>query len=92
MWIRGQKSYEKEEHQNLHYAAIAYASDMMLARLVLNMYPWFNPGLLTSLDHSMWFHMPVDSNKWHFFDAECENAAGGRSLTSARLGVVCMCA
>lgn len=84
MWIRGLKAYKDTDHQNYHRIALAYASDMMLSGMVLNLYPKFKVGLVTSLDHSMWFHVPVDSEKWYLHDCELRDSMDGRTLNSSR--------
>ena len=77
--------FGKSDNQNLHRIALAYASDFMLATMVLHLYPKFKVGLATSLDHSMWFHSPVSSSNWHLYDTECHKCMGGRSLNGSRL-------
>ena len=85
MWIKGGESYGESDHQNLHRIAIAFISDMLMVRLILDMYPRFQAGLMTSLDHSMWFHRTVNAESWHLCDAQCEESVEGRSLNSTRL-------
>lgn len=57
---------------------LLYASDAGMAGAVLWQYPTFRHTLITSLDHSLWFHEDVDINKWHLFDIQClcANSAG----------------
>ena len=70
--------------QNFHRAVLAFMSDYSMARIVLLKYPEFKPGLLTSLDHTVWFHIPVDCANWHLLDTECEHAVGGSALNIVR--------
>ncbi len=84
LWIRGQGTYEETEHQNYHRIALVYASDLLMTGLVLNLYPKFVVGLQTSLDHSVWFHEPVNSQRWHFHHAEVEQSVDGKILNSQR--------
>ena len=35
-----------------------------------------------SLDHSMWFHRPVDPTEWHWFDTRSHGLSGGRGLVT----------
>lgn len=83
-WIRGKGTFDSNDPQNYHRIAIVYASDMLLARLVLNMYPGLQTELITSLDHSVWFHSPVMAENWYLYVAEVERAMDGRSLTTCR--------
>ena len=84
MWIRGSGAYDVTEHQNYHRIALAYASDMVMAGLVLNLYPNFVAGLKTSLDHSMWFHESVDSKRWYLYCSELEHSVNGKMLNAQR--------
>ena len=84
LWMRGRGTYDDTEHQNLHRIALAYTSDMAMARIVLNLYPDFVPGLVTSLDHSMWFHDSVKAEQWHLYRSEAEHSAQGKILNSER--------
>ena len=42
---------------------------------------WF----MVSLDHTVWFHEPVDPHAWHLHAFSCERVAGDRALTSGRV-------
>ena len=35
-----------------------------------------------SLDHSVWFHRPVDPTEWHWFDMRSHGLSGGRGLVT----------
>ena len=84
LWMKGNGTYGESDHQNCHRIAIAYASDMSLARLVMKLYPRFKPGLITSLDHSMWFHSNVQADKWYLYACELEHSMDGKALNSSR--------
>ena len=54
----------------LHAAAVAFVSDYLV------IYTPFDPGsgsgesvLSRTLEHSLWFHRPVDANTWLLIDA-----------------------
>ena len=83
-WIKGKGTFGPVDPQNYQRIAIVYASDMLLARLVLNKYPRLKTELITSLDHSVWFHSSVQADQWYLYDAEVERALDGRSLTTCR--------
>lgn len=85
VWIKAKGSNLHAADQNLQRAILAYMSDYSMARIVLLKYPEFKPGLLTSLDHTVWFHVPVYSNKWYLLDTECEHAIGGSALNIVRI-------
>lgn len=35
----------------------------------------------TSLDHTIWFHRPLQADRWHLFDVTCHHFISGRGLT-----------
>lgn len=84
VWIRGRGTFSAEDPQNYHRIAIVYASDIILGGLILHKYPRLKIELATSLDHSVWFHHPVQADQWYLYVGEVERAAGGRSLTGCR--------
>ena len=84
VWMRGRGTFTSKDPQNYNRAAIVYASDLLLARLVLFKYPGVKIELVTSLDHSVWFHGRVEADQWYLYVAEVEFAADGRSLSSCR--------
>lgn len=76
------------DDQALHAAVLAYASDMTLLDTAL--FPHgrkvFDPDLqVASLDHSMWFHRPIDMNDWVLFAQDSPNSNGGRGFTRGSL-------
>jgi acyl-CoA thioesterase-2 len=42
-------------------------------------------GMLTSLDHAMWFHRPAPLQGWVLMDLEPESISGGRGMYTGRL-------
>ena len=69
-------------------AVLAYASDITLLDTAL--YPHgrkiFDSDLqVASLDHSMWFHRPINMNEWLLFAQDSPNSNGGRGLTRGSL-------
>lgn len=67
-----------------HQAALAYASDYPQLPTMVQPHPltWKTPGFqFTSLDHSLWFHRPVDFTRWHLCTMDTPAAGGGRGLS-----------
>jgi acyl-CoA thioesterase-2 len=67
----------------LHTALLAYASDYLLLDMAFRSYP----GDLApdgfdalSMDHSLWFHRPVDFRRWHRHTQETVTLSGHRAL------------
>lgn len=68
----------------IHDAVLAYASDMTLLDTAL--YPHgraiFDPEIMVaSLDHSMWFHRPLNMEDWHLYAQDSPNSSGARGFT-----------
>ncbi len=64
-------------------SVLAYASDMTLldTSLFAHGNSVFDPKLqVASLDHSIWFHRPVDMEQWHLYTQDSPSSAGGRGL------------
>ena len=86
VWVRA--TGPVPDDQALQAAVLAYASDMTLLDTAL--YPHgrkvFDRDLqVASLDHSMWFHRPIDMNDWLLFAQDAPNTNGGRGLTRGAL-------
>lgn len=67
----------------LHAAVLAYASDYSLLEPILRRHGlvWTDPRLrAASLDHSMWFHRPVDMRDWILYAQHSPSATSGRGL------------
>lgn len=65
-------------------AVLAYASDMTLLDTSLYAHgrAVFDPALqVASLDHAMWFHRPINMEKWHLYTQDSPNASGARGFT-----------
>lgn len=42
----------------------------------------FDPALqVASLDHAMWFHRPINMEKWHLYTQDSPNSSGARGFT-----------
>ncbi|MFB9164842.1 acyl-CoA thioesterase [Arthrobacter psychrochitiniphilus] len=75
------------EDQNLHRAALAYASDYTLLEPSLRRHgiSWATPGIsVASLDHAMWWHRPLAVDDWLLYVAESPSASEARGLNLGR--------
>ncbi|MHA7178146.1 acyl-CoA thioesterase [Arthrobacter sp. Sr24] len=73
--------------QNLHRAALAYASDYVLLEPSLRRHGinWATPGIsVASLDHAMWWHRPVQVDDWLLYVADSPSASEARGLNLGR--------
>ncbi len=76
------------DDDNLHRAALAYASDFSILESVLRRHgiAWSTPGLkVASLDHAMWWHRPGRVDEWMLYLQESPTAIGGRGLATGRI-------
>lgn len=86
VWVRAVS--EVRDDPFLQAAVLAYMSDYTLLESVLRRHgrPWIDPSLrVASLDHSMWFHRPVDPSQWLLYSQESPSAQGGRGLGIGRV-------
>lgn len=68
-----------------HYCALAFASDIALlaSALLPHETTLFSPSIFpASMDHSIWFHRPVDFSQWHHYLTHSPWAGHGRGLCS----------
>src|SRR6188768_1915400 len=73
------------DDDNLHRAALAYASDYSILEPVLRAHgiEWTHRGLkMASLDHAMWWHRPARVDEWLLYVQESPTASGGRGLST----------
>ena len=76
------------DDDNLHRAALAYASDYSILEPVLRAHgiEWTHRGLkMASLDHAMWWHRPARVDDWLLYVQESPTASGGRGLSTGRI-------
>lgn len=74
--------------ENLHRAALAFASDYTILEPVLRRHglAWATPGMsIASLDHAMWWHRPVRVDQWLLYVQESPSASGARGLSTGRI-------
>jgi len=68
----------------IHEAVLAYASDMTLLDTSLYAHGGrvFDQKIqVASLDHSMWFHRPLNIQEWHLYAQDSPNSSGARGFT-----------
>lgn len=86
VWMRA--IGEVEDDPFLRAAVLAYMSDYSLLESILRRHgrPWIDQSLrVASLDHSMWFHRPVDPSQWLLYAQESPSAQSGRGLGIGRV-------
>ncbi len=81
VWIRANGNVPKEH--SAHEYLLAYASDFNF--LVTAAQPHgvsiLTPGMrMATIDHSMWFHRPLDLNDWLLYSVDSPSASGGRGF------------
>jgi len=65
---------------------LAYLSDDLATDAVRAAYVEHEPEVSSddftgvSLDHTVWFHRPMDADRWHLHDVSCHHFAGARGL------------
>ena len=82
IWFRA--TGKLPENVAVQSAVLAYASDMTLldTSLFAHGRAVFDPALqVASLDHSMWFHRPVNMEDWHLYSQDSPNTSGARGFT-----------
>ncbi len=79
---------DKPDAQLLHRCALAYLSDDLPTDAVLRAHPAIagrpegeRQVYSASLDHTIWFHRPVEADRWHLYDFTCHSYVAGRGLT-----------
>jgi acyl-CoA thioesterase II len=74
--------------QLLHRCWLAYLSDDMPTDSVIRAHPISTARaegerelFCASLDHTIWFHRPLQADRWHLHDFSCHHYVGGRGLS-----------
>lgn len=85
-WVRVDSSVGDEPAR--HAAGLAFASDSGTVSAVRALHPkgttderQHETFMGASLDHAVWFHRPVRSDRWLLIDVQCESLTGVRGLT-----------
>ncbi len=74
--------------QRFRQALLAYASDFNL--LITSLFPhavslFTKPMRIASLDHSMWFHRPIEEDDWMLYVVESPNAHGAKGFCTGKI-------
>lgn len=67
----------------LHHALLLWMTDGPISTTALLPHgvSWATPNLhVTSLDHVMWFHRPIDVRQWFFYDVDSPISHGARGM------------
>lgn len=86
IWFRATGSLPNDAA--IQQAVLAYASDMTLldTSLFAHGRAIFDPNLqVASLDHAMWFHRPMNMEKWHLYNQDSPNSSGARGFTRGNI-------
>jgi acyl-CoA thioesterase-2 len=79
-WMRGVDAFDEPI---LHACVLTYLSDNYTG---LSLAPGMTEaGILTSLDHAVWFHRPARLDDWVLIDLVPESTAGGRGMYTGRI-------
>ena len=89
-WVRVDNSVGDDPTR--HAAGLAFASDSGTVSAVRALHPKGTVDerqheifMGASLDHAVWFHRPVRSDRWLLIDVQCESLTGVRGLTIGRI-------
>ncbi len=80
VWMRSQ---EKLGDETLHACALTYVSDMFTG--LASVRGIADVGIVTSLDHAVWFYRKVAMDDWVLMDLLPESTAGGRGMYTGRI-------
>lgn len=72
----------------IHQAILAYSTDFGLASTagMPHGFTFFKPGIqIASLDHSLWFHRPVNLGSWLLYAKDSPSAAGARGFNRGQI-------
>lgn len=73
--------------QLMHRCWLAYLSDDLPTDAVIRAHPVSGDDdgdrdlFCASLDHTIWFHRPLQADRWHLHDFACHHFVGGRGLS-----------
>ena len=87
VWMRAVVQPPKDSIP-LQQATLAYASDMTFLGTALAVHGrgFWSPDVQTaSLDHTIWFHAPVDFGAWHLFTQETPWTGASRGFVTGRM-------
>ncbi|RDD46901.1 Acyl-coenzyme A thioesterase 8 [Trichoplax sp. H2] len=79
LWFRGIDKIGPEL-KNLHSPIIGYASDCKILYTATLPHANFQFTMASTLDHSMWFHLPVRADEWLLHEIQSPKLNNGRVL------------
>ena len=84
LWMRCNSDHPLSQRES--QIALAFMSDstLMFNSVIPHGLP-FQTHRLTSIDHAVWFHRPVDAAEWVLFDQRSSAAADGRGMNHGEL-------
>lgn len=85
-WLKA--IHEVPDDSAINAALLSYASDFGMAATALLPHgvSFISPNIqLASLDHSMWFHRPVNVGKWLLYEKDAPSASGGRGFNRGQI-------
>ncbi|MGZ8749108.1 MAG: acyl-CoA thioesterase, partial [Mycobacterium sp.] len=80
-WMRLPR--EIDDRPAVHSAVLAYASDYLLVDMAFRNHPQpvsYESLAALSLDHAIWFHLPVRFDEWHLYTQEMVAVTGHRAM------------
>ena len=86
VWMRAPESLDNSA--TLQQAVLAYASDFHFLGTALQPHGVAvnNPKLrIATIDHSIWFHKPVNMNEWHLYSMESPHSGNARGLVNGKI-------
>ncbi|KAI8996851.1 HotDog domain-containing protein [Pilobolus umbonatus] len=87
LWFKSKGTLNDD--MKLHACAIAYASDSGFVNTAAKAngvtYNSDNVGMMTSLDHTIWFHMPTRADEWLLHDMHSPRTSDGRGVAFGRI-------
>ena len=81
VWIRA--NGKLPDNQTLHQYLLGYASDFNFLPVALQPHGkgFLEPEMqVATIDHSMWFHRPVNLNEWLLYSVNSPSASGSRGF------------
>jgi acyl-CoA thioesterase II len=86
VWMRAVQDLPADE--NLHRAALAFASDYTLLQPIFRRHGIVRLGQdyrVASLDHAIWWHRPIRVDDWFLYAQHSPNGIGARGLAHGEL-------
>lgn len=89
-WVRISDTIPSDPR--MHACGLAFTSDTVQFEAARSIHPlqvrqeqYDETFMGASLDHAMWFHRPVEADKWHLYNWDCHGLTGARGMTVGNL-------